>query len=94
MISDEIPMNLIDEPGMVATSAPNSINTISDTNANVKSDGNHERARNGMSITPKHKKWFGAVHNCWLGHRGVKGTLDMLKERQCTWNSMESDVKS
>jgi hypothetical protein len=53
MNNDEIPMNLIDEPDMVATCAPNSSNTIPDTNANMKSDGNHKRAVNGTKVKVK-----------------------------------------
>ena len=38
-------------------------------------------------ISDEHYKWFTSVHKCWMGHRGVRATLDLLH-----WESMSSDV--
>ncbi len=79
-----------DEPDMVASSVPNGEISIPGTDASMKSDENHEREPlSGLEIAPEHKKWFLAVHNCWMGHRGVAATLDSLKQRQCIWNTMK-----
>jgi hypothetical protein len=43
-------------------------------------------------ISDDHYKWFTSVHNCWMGHRGVRATLDLLQQRNYIWNTMNSDV--
>jgi len=87
---------LSDEPDMAVSSVPNGKNTIPGTDANMKSDDEDRTMRrvpSGTNIAPEHKKWFTAVHNCWMGHRGVSATLDSLRQRQCIWNTMKEDVR-
>jgi hypothetical protein len=43
-------------------------------------------------ISDDHYKWFTSVHNCWMGHRGVRATLDLLQQRNYIWDTMNSDV--
>ncbi len=92
----EIATTLSDEPDMAVSSVPNGKNTIPGTDANMKSDDEDRTMRrvpSGTNIAPEHKKWFAAVHNCWMGHRGVSATLDSLRQKQCIWNTMKEDVK-
>jgi len=82
---------LSDEPDMAVSSVPNGKNTIPGTDANMKSDDNDRTMRrvpSGTNIAPEHRKWFTAVHNCWMGHRGVSATLDSLRQKQCIWNTI------
>ena len=66
----EVVTTIPDEPDMAASSVPNGKITIPGTDASMKSDENHEREPlSGLEIAPEHKKWFMAVHNCWMGHR-------------------------
>jgi len=53
---------------------------ICKTNVNEHND-EHKGNEPICKISADHKKWFLAVHNCWMGHRGINATLDLLKQR-------------
>jgi hypothetical protein len=95
-----------DDPDTVVTHEPNGINTIPATNTNMTNDENHLMTNDSINhldehnaitskclISANHQKWFTSVHNCWMGHRGVTATLDLLKQRRYIWDSMQSDVQ-
>ena len=98
------PMN--DEPDTVVTHEPNGINTIPVTNTNMRNDENHLMTNDSINhldehnaitstclISANHQKWFTSVHICWMGHRGVTATLDLLRQRRYIWDSMQTDVQ-
>ena len=71
---------------------PDGTNTTTETNFPVIPESN-EVQNVRSSILPEHYNWFNSVHNCWMGHRGVKATLDLLHSRNFVWKNMKNDVK-
>jgi hypothetical protein len=46
------------------------------------------------SLAPDVYNWCSSVHNSWMGHRGVRQTLEMLHQRGHIWPTMKSDVSN
>ncbi len=59
---------------------PDGTNTMRGTNFSVIPESNEVQSLMSL-ILPEHYNWFNSVHNCWVGHRGVKAILDLLRSR-------------
>eukprot|EP00762_Andalucia_godoyi_P005374 ANDGO_06758.mRNA.1 Retrovirus-related Pol polyprotein from transposon 412 len=47
-----------------------------------------------FTLDASHERDLKEVHNCVVGHRGIRATLDLLKSNGKSWPSMEQDVES
>ena len=36
--------------------------------------------------------WFTSIHNSWMGHRGLKQSLELLRLRGHIWPTMKADM--
>jgi hypothetical protein len=74
-------LQTVSSPGaMITDSAEQASGQMLDATPSTSSV--QDTARGTYQISNEHYKWFTSVHNCWMGHRGVKATLDLLKQRK------------